>query len=274
MLRSKWFGCFAAAIVSFCGNSFAAADIALVGGLHFIPAGSGEGRVYASTDLPEVVINTTRPMKLRVYNLGDQNLTITLPIAIGGLTGSQFSVTQNPDATIAPGQSSPFTITYAPTSTGFHEAVITVSSNDPDEGSFLFIVQGTGITAVIYPQPDVSVSQVLPPVLKCNSKGVCKFSGSLNLINNSNIPFNGGMWYLSRLQEEGFSGRYSELIASGTVKKVKAWGGDPAFPSIKKFKYKASLLTAQDTRFALLVVPNDAGYDPDYTNNWILLDAQ
>lgn len=254
--------------------AFAAPDIALVGGLHHIQIGSGEGRIYASTDLRDVLISTTREMKLKIHNIGDQDLTFPSPISIGvGPTSANFTITQQPATTIAPGQSSPLTITYAPTAVGAHEAVVSIQSNDPNEGNFLFIVQGVGVTTVVSPQPNLSVTAGLPAVLKCSSKGTCKFSGSVNVVNNSNIPFNGGSWYLYKMQEKGFAGRYSTIVASGTLKKMKAYTGDPTLPIIKKVKYKASGLTPSDTKFALFIAPFDAGVDPDYSNNWIQVSA-
>lgn len=76
-------------------------------------------------------------------NLTDQGSGI-----YASLSGSNtFSITSQPAASLASGASSTFVVTYLPTAEGNTDtATITLASDDPDEASFDFIVQGTGAT--------------------------------------------------------------------------------------------------------------------------------
>jgi hypothetical protein len=243
----------AAAVIAAGATAVASSDISVVGGQFLIPNSTGQGWLYGGTDLQDVPVNTSRLIKLRVYNTGDQDLTISLPVTLSAYQSSQYSIVESPSATIAPGQSSPLTISFNPTVTGNAKALVTINNNDPDENPFLFVVAGNAVTTVDIPQPDLSVSELLPPVLKCNSKGICSISGTLAISTTSPLAFAGGTWYISRLQEDGFSGHVSEQIASGKVKKIKG-SLDPSVAVSKAFKYKMKKLLSHDARYALVVV--------------------
>ncbi len=73
-----------------------------------------------------------------------QNLAVS--VALGGNAGD-FSVTQPASATLAPGATATFTVTFTPGGAGTRTASIQVASNDPDENPFDIAVSGRLATA-------------------------------------------------------------------------------------------------------------------------------
>jgi hypothetical protein len=77
-------------------------------------------------------------------------------IVIGGANAAMFSLSTLPYASIAPSTNSPFFIEFAPTSVGLKTATMTISSDDPDTGTFTCTVNGRGVSTA---GPDIEVSQ-------------------------------------------------------------------------------------------------------------------
>jgi hypothetical protein len=65
-------------------------------------------------------------------------------ITITGTNASDFVVSAFSPASIVPGGSAAFTITFSPTGTGIRTATVHVNNNDCDEGDYDFVIQGTG----------------------------------------------------------------------------------------------------------------------------------
>ncbi len=77
-----------------------------------------------------------------IQNAGNGNLTIS-GVAISGVNASDFTVTTPPAATVTPGNSTTFTVQFAPTGAlGVKTALITVNSNDGDDGAFSYAIDG------------------------------------------------------------------------------------------------------------------------------------
>ena len=101
---------------------------------------------YGSTELPDgskidFGIGSTENSKSTIFSVengGDDNLILNgLPvIEITGADAGQFYVTKQPDASITPGGSTTFEITFAPTSSGEKTAKVAISSNDSDENPY------------------------------------------------------------------------------------------------------------------------------------------
>jgi hypothetical protein len=67
------------------------------------------------------------------------------PLILGQITvagGSGFTVTQQPQAVVDPGQSTTFALRFNPTTPGAQTATVSIASNDIDEDPFTFQVQG------------------------------------------------------------------------------------------------------------------------------------
>nr|WP_315179286.1 choice-of-anchor D domain-containing protein [uncultured Flavobacterium sp.] len=92
------------------------------------------------------ITDTTTPIKIPfyIYSFGTANLTINSTVNVTALTGTGFSSTNVTVNTLPNGSSylTDFVITFTPSTTlGVRTARITVTSNDPDEGTYTFVVQ-------------------------------------------------------------------------------------------------------------------------------------
>jgi hypothetical protein len=112
---------------------------------------SGTGSYAFAT--PTMVGSSTAATQFNIQNLGNAtlNLTGTAPsyVTISGANASDFVLTQPTAATVAAGGSVPFTIAFAPTSTGSKTATITIDNDDStgNEAPYIFTVTGTGVMA-------------------------------------------------------------------------------------------------------------------------------
>ncbi len=81
-----------------------------------------------------------------ITNNGSAVLTLTSNPSITG--SSDFTVTSNPSLTINPTESTTFQVTFDPSSTGNLSATVEILSDDSDEASFTFAIEGTGTSSV------------------------------------------------------------------------------------------------------------------------------
>ncbi|WP_299552591.1 LamG-like jellyroll fold domain-containing protein [Seonamhaeicola sp.] len=100
------------------------------------------------TDFGEVeasgVTSVTRTYTIQ--NLGSTDLTLDNPspyIVIIGST-ADFTLVANPSTPIAAAGSTTFSITYDPTTSGTHLAMVSIANNDSDENPYTFLIQGKG----------------------------------------------------------------------------------------------------------------------------------
>jgi len=97
------------------------------------------------TDFRNVdVASGTNPNTFTIQNLGTLTLNIT-GINITGTNALDYIMTTSPSASVAVGNDTTFTITFNPSALGLRTAIITITSDDLDESSYVFYIQGTGI---------------------------------------------------------------------------------------------------------------------------------
>jgi hypothetical protein len=90
----------------------------------------------------------SRTRTYTIQNTGTAALTLsgsTPYISLSGAT-SDFSVTTAPSNSIAASGSTTFVVTFDPVSEGTKTAVVTITNNDSDEGTYTFTIQGDGFT--------------------------------------------------------------------------------------------------------------------------------
>lgn len=85
----------------------------------------------SSSDITITITN----VGLDDLNLSGTHVTLT--------TGTQWSVVSQPPSPVTPGSSVNFTLRFSPTTTGAKTDVVTIRSNDADEGTFTFNLTGT-----------------------------------------------------------------------------------------------------------------------------------
>lgn len=82
-----------------------------------------------------------------VKNTGTATLTGIAVTLTGANAGTDFGVTVAPPASLAPGGSTTFNITFIPAALGTRTATIQVASNDADENPFDIAITGAGLTS-------------------------------------------------------------------------------------------------------------------------------
>ncbi|MFZ9937109.1 MAG: choice-of-anchor D domain-containing protein [Luteolibacter sp.] len=106
---------------------------------------SGAGMVQFAPTLSQT---QGSPATLTIRNDGDDTLTI-LDVSKSGDHPGDFLLGAVGSSSIAPGNSSDFTVTFAPTAGGTRSAQILISSNDDDESSFIVNFSGFGISTAL-----------------------------------------------------------------------------------------------------------------------------
>ncbi|MBU1099354.1 MAG: choice-of-anchor D domain-containing protein [Bacteroidetes bacterium] len=114
----------------------------------------------------------TRTRTFTIQNLGSQALTLSGSSPYVSVSGSGFSVTTPPSSTIAAYGSTTFVVTFDPSTEGTNSATLTITSNDADESTYSFGVQGRG-----YVPKDIIVSDITNPPA---ANGVYTHQGVLN----------------------------------------------------------------------------------------------
>lgn len=98
---------------------------------------------------PAFVDNQTRVRLFTITNRGQQPLRLLGAggqfVTLSGPAAGEFVVVEQPTSPVAPGASVTFTVRFDPASLGRRDAIVTVRSNDRDEGAYTFAVAGTGL---------------------------------------------------------------------------------------------------------------------------------
>jgi uncharacterized delta-60 repeat protein len=102
-----------------------------------------------SKDFGSVNVGSTADLVFTIRNTGGVNLTLsgTPKVVISGTHASLFTVTAQPVSPVAPGDSTTFTVRFAPTSTGSKTAAFSIANDDADENPFDIQLTGTGLGA-------------------------------------------------------------------------------------------------------------------------------
>lgn len=111
--------------------------------------------VNDDTEYGEVDITTGSEIKTyTITNAGNDELTIGTVES----NDTDFAITQPGQSTLAPEESTTFTVTFDPAAVGDKEAMITILNDDADEGEYTFIVEGVGAEVVVEEKmPEVTV---------------------------------------------------------------------------------------------------------------------
>jgi len=115
----------------------------------------GNGNEIVSGDTTPTATDHTAfgsvgPAMQRTFSIANEgNLELILGTPVVSLSGSSsFSIVTSPPAatSVAPeGSPASFTIAFDPSTPGTQTTVVTVASNDEDESSYTFTIQGTGV---------------------------------------------------------------------------------------------------------------------------------
>ncbi len=132
-----------------------------------------------SNDFGDVVLNTTATQTFEIRNTGNLDLHVSAT-ALSGANADVFAITTGGGAfTLAPADTRNIAIRFAPTTLGAKAAALELTSDDPDEATFLIPLLGNGIAV---PVPEITV---LPASLDYGSVVVgVSSSGSFEIRND------------------------------------------------------------------------------------------
>ena len=169
---------------------------------------------------------TPRTATFTIANTGPVPLTLSGNplVVIGGTDASSFSPTTLPYKTIASGANTSFTLEFAPTTVAVKTASITITSDDPDTGTYSLTLSGRGVAA---PGPDIQVSQGatildnLPPPPPFGFGTVRAGSTSDVIFTITNVGTPGAILHLASSNTIVFSGadaaRFSVVTPPGSL---------------------------------------------------------
>ena len=98
-----------------------------------------EGTYFRQT----VPICEDLPREFRIKNYGGSDLNLSQATLAGGDAG-EFVISSYSTTLVPPGGTFDITITFRPLTSGLKTATVNIPSNDADEGTFNFVVQGLG----------------------------------------------------------------------------------------------------------------------------------
>ncbi|TGK37952.1 choice-of-anchor D domain-containing protein [Leptospira andrefontaineae] len=129
-------------------------------GLHVSDSAGNRYSSGSTLSLGSVLISSSSANTLKVEN--DGNFTVTLtgnPDAVSksGVHASQYVIDSQPSSTsLADGDSSSFQISFQPNSAGVKSAYLIINSDDPNIGTYILYLKGSGTEA---PAPSIQVSE-------------------------------------------------------------------------------------------------------------------
>ncbi len=156
------------------------------------PAGSDSacGMTY---NYGNQLIGSTTDVTVRINNTGTGSLTIT-STPLTGSNASEFSITTAPTSPIAAGGYTDFIIRFAPATPGVKSAILTIQSDDADEGACSINLQGNATYA---PCSELILSEYGEPVVG-SGKYIELYNGSGATVNLASYRLqrisNGGNW--------------------------------------------------------------------------------
>ncbi|MEX2113552.1 MAG: Calx-beta domain-containing protein, partial [Pirellulales bacterium] len=162
------------------GTSVAQApEINVAGFEHSISDGDATPTFVDATEFGAVgALTNSLTHAFSIRNTGNAPLQLggNPPVQISGLHAGDFTVLSQPAATIAPGAVTTFQVMFHPSAVGLRQATISIASNDANESTYDFAVQGTGGTpggaqvalAQVAPNPssplDVNADSLVSPL--------------------------------------------------------------------------------------------------------------
>lgn len=177
---------------------------------------------------------TSANVTFTIKNTGTANLTLTTPFTISGTDATMFSISAPGSTVITPNNSTTFTMTFTPTSTGEKTATVAITNDVPGKSPYTFTVKGTGIAI-----PEIDLSQAGTPISNNGSFDIGSTTINVSKDTVFTITNNGaGILYL-------------------TANPVIALTGSPFF-SISN-NPATSIIPSNSSDFTLRYLPTEAG---------------
>jgi uncharacterized repeat protein (TIGR01451 family)/CSLREA domain-containing protein len=111
-----------------------------------IPDGDTSPGTSDDTEYGNVNVGASLSRTFTIENTGAATLTLGSN-AVTTSVPSEYSVTAQPATSVAPGNSTTFTVQFLPSAIGYIQATVNIANDDGDEAPYNFVIQGTGVTA-------------------------------------------------------------------------------------------------------------------------------
>jgi hypothetical protein len=202
-------------------------EITLSGNGEPIQSGSTGAMPGNETDYGSGEINLdviTRTFTIRNDGATDLNLNGALPVSLSGTHAADYSVTTQPGLSVLiPGASTTFQIQFSPPALGMREAVVSLASNDADEGAFTFAIAGQAVPNV----PDISITTT--SYRKTLAVGASD-SETLSITNNGvgDLDFEIISQYAFRDSDHASGPTYDWIDISTVGTEITSWSGSGA----------------------------------------------
>lgn len=119
-------------------------EVNVLGNTNSIVDGDVSPSLTDHTDFgSQLVCSGTIVRTFTIQNTGTSNLTLANP-TLSGTNAADFSVTASPSLSVTAGGSTTFEVTFNPSASGPSVATVTFTSNDCNEATYDFALQGTG----------------------------------------------------------------------------------------------------------------------------------
>lgn len=139
--------------------TYAESEVKVVGNSIEITDGDAYPSEFDNTYFGAIHLTSGNQIRtFAIQNVGIETLTLSglSPyVEISGVNANDFTLSTIPNASIASGASTNFVITFDPSALGLRTAIVTFLSNDADEATYNFTIQGHGGT-----YPSVSTQAV------------------------------------------------------------------------------------------------------------------
>jgi hypothetical protein len=145
-----------------------AREMNLTGHGEVIPSGDTGVAPDNGTDFGRAEVNVQSVIQtFTIANdgTGPLHLTATPRVNIAGPPEGDFTVETIPPDTIAGGNSATFQLKFSPKVLGLRSAMVSITNDDSDEGSYTFAIQGTGLP----PTPEIAVTPT--PIVRAVGPG-------------------------------------------------------------------------------------------------------
>ena len=143
-------------------QAYATPSMAVLGNGQVITNGDTTPSIADDTDYGSARISSgqiTHTFTISNSGTGDLSLTGVPTVGLNG--ASAFNVVTQPSSPIPAGETTPFAIRFAPTTTGLLTSTVTISNSDNTNNPYTFVISGTGIaattTSISSDVPDPSV---------------------------------------------------------------------------------------------------------------------
>lgn len=201
-------------------------EISISGNGEPIQSGSTTALTENETDSGSGEINldvVSRTFTIKNDGTTDLTLSGASPVSLSGTLAADYSVTIQPLGVLTSGSSTTFQIQFSPTALGMKEAVVSLSSDDADEGVFTFAIEGRGTPNL----PDISIAAT--SFNKTLAVGASD-SDTLSITNNGigDLDFEISPEYAFRDSDHPSGPTYDWIDISTVGTKITSWSGSGA----------------------------------------------